>query len=160
MTVTISGSDRNTTAGTFGAVETVTVSTATTRVRLSPNIPVTAFSPSTATSGPMQTSLYYLPGATGGDNGIAPVEGMEKWIKMTGTGPAISIGVESLATTIHYGNLTTSSDDQRLITAGTGLYGATGTFIFSAIKNNALCLKYMDAQWWFMMGYASLSTGT
>ena len=159
MTVTINSSDRQTVAGTFGAVETITVSTATVRNRLSVNVAISAFNASTATSGVLTTSNYYLPGATGGDNGVAPVEGMEKWLKMTGTGPAVGIGVESLATTIHYGGITTSSDDQRLISAGTGLYGATGVFVFT-IKNNALYLKYMDAQWWVMGGYCALATAT
>jgi hypothetical protein len=160
MTINITGADRVVTGPTFNAVETITVSTSSGRIQLSVAHLVTQFLSSTATSGPNVTSIYFLPGATGGNNGIVPVEGMEKWLKMTGTGPNISIGVESLATTIHYGSLTTSSDDQRFISAGTGLYGATGVFAFSSIKNNALWLKYMDAQWWVMGGYCTEATGT
>lgn len=159
MTITITGQDRTQHAGTFGAVNTITVSTATTRTLLSPAFYCTQFLASTATSGPNVTSIYYIPGATGG-GGVTPVEGMEMWLKAAGTGPAVAIGVESLATTIHYGSLTTSSDDQRFISAGTGLYGATGVFIFSMISNNALWLKYMNAQWWVMGGYCSEATGT
>ena len=160
MSVTvISGQDRTQHDGTFGAVNSITVSTATTRQFLDPSFYLTEFLASTATSGPNVTSIYYIPGATGG-GGKTPAPGMEMWLRAAGTGPAVAIGVESLATTIHFGSLTTSSDDQRFISAGTGLYGATGVFVFSMIANNALWLKYMGQQWWVMGGFASEATGT
>lgn len=159
MTVTITGQDRTQHAGTFGAVNTITISTATIRNLLDPSFYCTQFLPSTATAGANVTSIYFIPGATGG-GGKTPVEGMEMWLKAAGTGPLVSIGVESLATTIHYGNLSTSSDDGRFISAGTGLYGATGTFLFQMIRNNALWLKFMDQQWWVMGGLASEAAGT
>ena len=68
----ITGADRTQHAGTFGAVNSITVSTATTRQLLDPSYSFTEFQSSTATAGANVTSIYYIPGATGGGVGKIP----------------------------------------------------------------------------------------
>ena len=149
MAVTLNSGDRMVTAGTFGAVESLTVATSTTRQRISPHIPVTTIAGSTATSDPNDTALFTLPGATATD---PPVEGMMKVIKMTSTGPAAFVVVENLATGRLWNLLTTSSDDQTL-TAPTGAFvGSDKTF--------GLWLMFLDAQWQVLGGKATIGTGT
>ncbi|MEG7628345.1 hypothetical protein, partial [Listeria monocytogenes] len=64
MAVTLNSGDRQTKAGTFDAVQTLLASTATSRQRINPYIPVTTIAGSTATSGPNLNNLFTVPGAT------------------------------------------------------------------------------------------------
>ena len=149
MAVTINIGDRQTSAGTFGAVESLLSSTATARQVVSPVIPITQIAGSTATAGPNLNNLFTLQGATATN---PPVEGMEKIIKMTSTGPTALLVVESLATGPLWNYLTTSSDDQRLT-------APTGAFVFNS-KVSGLWLKFLDQQWQVLGGNATIATGT
>ena len=149
MAVTLNSYDRQVRAGTFGAIQELTVSTATTRQRISPHISITTIAGVTATSGPNLNALFTLPGATATD---PPVEGMQKIIKMTGTGPSISVIVESLATGRLWGLFSTSSDDQHF-TAPTGAFAGID-------KTFGLHLLFLDTQWQVLGGKATISTGS
>ena len=149
MAVTLSSGDRAVTAGTFGAVEDLLHSTSTARQRISPHFPVTTIAGGTATSGPNLNGLFTLPGSTSTN---PPVEGMEKTIVMLATGPAEFIVVESLATGQSWGVFSTSSDDQRLL-------APTGAFVFTTVQHY-LWLKFVNAQWRLLSGFASVGTGT
>lgn len=148
MAVTINPGARQTKVGTFDAVENLLYSTSTVRQRISPYLAITTIAASTATADNTR-GLFTIPGSTSTE---PPEEGMEKIVKMLGTGPGANVVFESLATGFSWGPFSTSSDDQRIA-------APTGAFVLST-RGHYVWAKFCEGQWQILSGHATLSTGT
>ena len=152
MAVLLNTGDRQTKAGTFDAVQTLSASTATTRQRINPYIPVTTIAGSTSTSGPNLNNLFTVPGATATE---PPVEGMMKVIKSLGTGPAAFIVFETLAT----GRIPGLGFLASATVFDNAYVTATGAFVFTD-STHYLWAMFLNQQWHVVGGLATFGTGT
>lgn len=153
MTVVLNAGDRQARSGTFSDVETLAQSTATTRQSISVATPLTQIAGGTATG--FGVNLYTV--ASYATSGAGPVEGFEKWIKMTGTGEAKVVfnGIATGGMGIFEIATTTNSAPQSVMTAAS----ATGAFTLS-LPSHYIFAKVVDQKWYIVAGAATYATAT
>ena len=157
MAVTINAGDRMVTAGTFGAVQDLTQSTATTLRFISAHVPVSTLAGGTVTGATIDRYLVYGTGtATDGISGPA-VEGMEKFILMLATGEA-KVQFQSMATGRVHGipEMGTGTATQL------GIYiaaSATGAFVLNAVGDYIKAI-FANQTWYVYAGNATYGTAT
>jgi len=156
MTITLNSNDRAVVSGTFGAVDSISGGTATAIQMISVTTALTKLAGSTATTSFNQHKLV-IAGSTGTPGGSSattpiPVEGLEKWIHMEGTGPGWKVVVEGIASGNLPGFLGSSTDSAVLSTP-------TGAFVMDT-RDDFLHMKYVNERWWVLAGFATFATST
>lgn len=160
MTVVLNAGDPQT-KETWSDIETLTMSTATTRQSISVRTAVTQISsggatlPAAGTATGFGLNLFTV--ASYATAGVGPVEGFEKWILMTSSGEVKVVfnGMATTLTGIFEIATTTNTAPQSVMTAAS----ATGAFTLT-VPGSYIHAKVMNQQWRILDGVATYATAT
>jgi hypothetical protein len=164
MSVTLNAGDQQVRSGTFSDVETLTMSTATTRQSISVRTMITQINSGGATLAGAGTAtgfgLNLFTVASFATTGVGPVEGFEKYIVMNSTASGeVKVVFNGMATTLVAGipeiATATVATPQSLYTAAS----ATGAFTLT-LPNDFLWAKMINGQWRVLGGRATYATAT
>lgn len=165
MSVTLNAGDQQVRSGTFSDVETLTMSTATTRQSISVRTMITQINSGGATLTGAGTAtgfgLNLFTVASFATTGVGPVEGFEKFVILNSTASGeVKVVFNGIATTLVAGipEIATNATGGGAVSVYTAA-SATGAFVLS-LPNDFVWAKMVNGQWRVLGGRATYATAT